>query len=37
MWIENHNRHESPWNRRNLCLGLEDVCCYLNEGMLILA
>jgi hypothetical protein len=37
MWIENHGRHESPWNGRNRCLGLEDVCSYLNEGMPISA
>jgi len=33
FWIENHGRHGSPWNGRNRCLGLEDVCSYLNEGM----
>jgi hypothetical protein len=33
LWIENHGRHGSPWNGRNRCLGLEDVCSYLNEGM----
>lgn len=37
MWIENHGRHGSPWNGRNACLGLEDVCSYLNEGMPISA
>lgn len=37
MWIENHGRHGSPWNGRNQCLGLEDVCSYLNEGMPISA
>lgn len=37
MWIENHGRHGSPWNGRNSCLGLEDVCSYLNEGMPISA
>jgi hypothetical protein len=33
FWIENHGRHGVPWNGRNRCLGLEDVCSYLNEGM----
>jgi len=33
LWIENHGRHGVPWNGRNRCLGLEDVCSYLNEGM----
>lgn len=37
MWIENHGRHGSPWNGRNSCLGLEDVCSYMNEGMPISA
>lgn len=33
FWIENHGRHGVPWNGRNRCLGLEDICGYLNEGM----
>jgi len=37
FWIENHGRHGTPWNGRNRCLGLEDVCSYLNEGMPISA
>ena len=37
FWIENHGRHASPWNGRNRCLGLEDVCSYFNEGMPISA
>ncbi len=37
FWIENHGRHGEPWNGRNRCLGLEDVCSYLNEGMPISA
>ena len=28
MWISNRGRHSSPWNGRNRCLGLEDVCAY---------
>ncbi|MBN1943506.1 MAG: hypothetical protein JW849_09470 [Phycisphaerae bacterium] len=26
LWISNRGRHTAPWNGRNLCLGLEDVC-----------
>ena len=33
FWIENHGRHGPPWNGRNRCLGLEDVCSYFNEGV----
>ena len=33
FWVENHGRHEPPWSGRNRCLGLEDICGYLNEGM----
>jgi hypothetical protein len=33
MWIENHGRHESPWNGRNNCLGLEDVCAFFADGL----
>ena len=33
FWIENHGRHGVPWNGRNNCLGLEDVCAYFAEGL----
>lgn len=33
MWIENHGRHGTPWNGRNRCLGLEDVCAYFADGL----
>jgi hypothetical protein len=33
FWIENHGRHASPWNGRNRCLGLEDVCAYFADGL----
>ncbi|MGO8746350.1 MAG: hypothetical protein ACLQNE_10200 [Thermoguttaceae bacterium] len=33
FWIENHGRHEAPWNGRNRCLGLEDVCAYFDRGI----
>lgn len=32
-WIENRGRHNPPWNGRNRCLGLEDVCAYFAEGL----
>jgi hypothetical protein len=28
LWISNRGRHSFPWDGRNLCLGLEDVCAY---------
>jgi len=37
FWIENHGRHGVPWNGRNRCLGLEDVCGFFSEGMPISA
>lgn len=33
FWISNHGRHSWPWNGRNRCLGLEDVCGYFALGM----
>ena len=33
FWIENGGRHGVPWNGRNSCLGLEDVCGYFAEGL----
>ena len=33
FWIENHGRHGSPWNGRNNCLGIEDVCAFFAEGL----
>lgn len=33
FWIENRGRHGVPWNGRNSCLGLEDVCAYFAEGL----
>ena len=33
FWIENHGRHGTPWNGRNNCLGLEDVCGYFANGL----
>ena len=33
FWIENRGRHGSPWNGRNNCLGLEDVCAFFADGL----
>ncbi len=33
LWLENHGRHQSPWNGRNCCIGLEDVCSYMADGL----
>ncbi len=33
MWMANHGRHGEPWNGRNCCIGLEDVCGYHAEGL----
>ena len=32
LWIANRGRHSSPWNGRNRCLGLEDVCGFFANG-----
>jgi len=33
LWMSNHGRHMPPWSGRNACLGLEDVCGLLAEGL----
>lgn len=33
LWLENRGRNGSPWNGRTCCIGLEDVCAYLAEGL----
>jgi hypothetical protein len=33
MWISNRGRHGPPWDGRNRCLGIEDVCGYFAEGL----
>ncbi len=33
FWISNRGRHGAPWNGRNICLGLEDVCAYFASGL----
>lgn len=32
LWVSNKGRHGPPWNGRNRCLGMEDVCGFLAEG-----
>ena len=33
LWVSNRGRHGAPWDGRNCCLGLEEVCSYLAEGI----
>ena len=33
MWRENRGRHGAPWSSRTLCLGLEDICAFMAEGL----
>ncbi len=33
FWIENGGRRGRPWNGRNSCLGLEDVCGFFADGL----
>lgn len=33
FWMENQGRHSRPWDGRNLCIGLEDICAYFGQGM----
>jgi hypothetical protein len=33
FWMENHGRHQSPWLGRNCCIGLEDICGHLADGV----
>ena len=33
LWMENHGRHQAPWNGRNCCLGIEDVCSFRADGL----
>ena len=33
MWVENVGRRSSPWLGRNQCIGLEEVCGFLAEGL----
>ncbi len=33
VWIANRGRHGPPWEGRNRCVGLEDVCAYFDQGL----
>jgi hypothetical protein len=33
IWIENRGRHGVPWNGRNNCVGIEDVCAFFADGL----
>ena len=33
FWLENHGRHSFPWNGRNQCLGIEDICGFFADGL----
>ncbi len=33
LWLENRGRHGFPWNGRNQCLGLEDICGFFADGL----
>ena len=33
LWVSNKGRHTQPWDGRNRCLGLEDVCGLLAMGL----
>ncbi len=33
LWMSNKGRHAPPWNGRNRCLGLEDTCAFLADGL----
>jgi hypothetical protein len=33
FWMSNGGRHMAPWNGRNCCIGLEDVCGHFADGI----
>jgi len=33
FWLEQRGRHSFPWNGRNQCLGLEDICGFFADGL----
>lgn len=33
FWMESGGRHSTPWNGRNCCLGLEEICGYFAFGL----
>lgn len=32
FWVEHGGRHQSPWNGRNSCIGVEETCTYFASG-----
>ena len=37
LWMENRGRHQLPWNGRNCCIGVEDVCSSFADGLSVSA
>ncbi len=37
LWMENKGRHQLPWNGRNCCIGVEDVCSSFADGLAVSA
>ncbi|MDA3940424.1 MAG: hypothetical protein PF693_14135 [Spirochaetia bacterium] len=37
LWMENMGRHQAPWNGRNVCIGVEDVCSSFADGLAVSA
>ncbi len=37
LWMENKGRHQTPWNGRNCCIGVEDVCSSFADGLAVSA
>ena len=37
LWMENKGRHMKPWNGRNCCIGVEDVCSSFADGLAVSA
>ena len=33
QWLSNCGKQQPPWNGRNVCVGLEDICAYFAEGL----
>ncbi len=33
FWVSHKGRYASPWNGRNKCLGVEDVCAFFADGL----
>ena len=33
LWMENKGEHQPPWNGRNCCLGVEDICSNFADGL----